>query len=77
METFQAAVRMSNMYWDVCESEISASGMGNELSERSGFRSFDLVPDLIDWSNAAGKTALHMACQSGNTELVRVSPRSV
>jgi hypothetical protein len=31
------------------------------------------VPDLIDWSNSAGKTALHMACQSGNTELVRVS----
>lgn len=31
-----------------------------------------LVPQLIDWSNAAGKTALHLACQSGNTELVKV-----
>jgi hypothetical protein len=31
------------------------------------------VPDLIDWSDAAGKTALHMACQSGNSDLVQVS----
>lgn len=30
------------------------------------------VPDLIDWSNAAGKTALHVASQSGNAELVQV-----
>lgn len=29
------------------------------------------VPDIIDWSNSGGKTALHIACQSGNAELVR------
>lgn len=32
-----------------------------------------VVPHLIDWSNAGGKTALHAASQSGNLGLVRVS----
>jgi ankyrin repeat protein len=31
-----------------------------------------IVPHLIDWENASGKTALHMACQSGNADLVQV-----
>ncbi len=32
----------------------------------------------MDWSNAGGKTALHIAAQSGNVEFVKVSrPESV
>ncbi|KAJ9098777.1 hypothetical protein QFC19_006253 [Naganishia cerealis] len=32
---------------------------------------WEAFPQLIDWSNASGKTALHLACQSGNADLVR------
>ncbi|KAJ9106181.1 hypothetical protein QFC21_001324 [Naganishia friedmannii] len=32
---------------------------------------WEAFPHLIDWENASGKTALHMACQSGNVDLVK------
>jgi hypothetical protein len=75
LETYQAAVRMTNMYWDVCKSTADERHSPWSLLAKLSFMSWCsiAVPDLIDWSNSAGKTALHMACQSGNTELVRVS----
>lgn len=33
---------------------------------------YDRYPDTLDWANADGKTALHMAAERGNEELVRV-----
>lgn len=67
-EAHRAAVRMSNLYFDEC-------GWAPEpaLPSRSAEQELTLaVPYLIDWSNASGKTALHVAAQSGNVELVRV-----
>lgn len=34
---------------------------------------YDRYPETRDWANADGKTALHIASQKGNEELVRVS----
>lgn len=34
---------------------------------------YDRYPETLDWANADGKTALHIASQKGNEELVRVS----
>ena len=34
---------------------------------------YDRYPLILDWSNAQGKTALHIAALKGNEELVRVS----
>ena len=33
----------------------------------------DRYPDILDWANMEGKTALHVAALKGNEELVRVS----
>ena len=33
---------------------------------------YDRYPDTLDWANADGKTALHIAAQRGNEELARV-----
>lgn len=33
----------------------------------------DRYPDILDWANQDGKTALHVAALKGNEELVRVS----
>ncbi|KAI0796309.1 hypothetical protein BC629DRAFT_1286622 [Irpex lacteus] len=33
---------------------------------------YDRYPDTLDWANADGKTALHMAAERGNEELVRM-----
>lgn len=33
---------------------------------------YDRYPEILDWSNALGKTALHIAALKGNEELVRV-----
>lgn len=33
---------------------------------------FDRYPFILDWSDAYGKTALHVAALKGNEELVRV-----
>ena len=33
----------------------------------------DRYPDILDWANTEGKTALHVAALKGNEELVRVS----
>lgn len=33
---------------------------------------YDRYPWILDWSNAQGKTALHIAALKGNEELVRV-----
>ncbi|KAI0347159.1 ankyrin [Trametopsis cervina] len=33
---------------------------------------YDRYPDTLDWANADGKTALHIASQRGNEELVRM-----
>lgn len=33
---------------------------------------YDHYPDVLDWANAFGKTALHVAATRGNEELVRV-----
>lgn len=35
---------------------------------------YDRYPWTLDWSNAHGKTALHIAALRGNEELVRVPP---
>ena len=32
----------------------------------------DRYPETLDWANADGKTALHMAAERGNEELVQV-----
>jgi len=34
---------------------------------------YERFPFLIDWSNVAGQTALHVASTKGNEEFVRVS----
>lgn len=36
---------------------------------------YDRYPDTLDWANADGKTALHIAAMRGKEELVRVCPR--
>jgi ankyrin repeat protein len=33
---------------------------------------YDRYPDILDWSNVHGKTALHIAALKGHEELVRV-----
>lgn len=33
---------------------------------------YDRYPDTLDWANAQGKTAIHLAAMRGNEELVRV-----
>ena len=33
---------------------------------------YDRYPDILDWANVQGKTALHLAAMKGNEELVRV-----
>ena len=33
----------------------------------------DRYPDILDWANIEGKTAIHVAALKGNEELVRVS----
>ncbi|KZT12536.1 ankyrin [Laetiporus sulphureus 93-53] len=33
---------------------------------------YDRYPDILDWANVDGKTALHVAAQRGNEELVRM-----
>ena len=37
---------------------------------------YDRYSDTLDWANADGKTALHVAAQKGNEELVRVRQAS-
>jgi hypothetical protein len=34
---------------------------------------YDRHPEILDWTNLHGKTALHIAALKGNEELVRVS----
>ena len=34
---------------------------------------YDRYPDILDWANVDGKTALHVAALKGKEELVRVS----
>lgn len=33
---------------------------------------YDRFPDILDWSNVHGKTALHISALKGHEELVRV-----
>lgn len=33
---------------------------------------YEYYPETLDWANSEGKTALHVAAQRGNEELVRV-----
>ncbi|KAI0796751.1 ankyrin repeat-containing domain protein [Abortiporus biennis] len=33
---------------------------------------YDRYPDILDWANKSGKTALHVAAEKGNEELVRM-----
>lgn len=34
---------------------------------------YDRYPDILDWANVEGRTALHVAALKGKEELVRVS----
>jgi hypothetical protein len=35
---------------------------------------YDRYPETLDWSNAKGRTALHVAALKGNEDLVEVGP---